>query len=191
TAVNGDGTTPTTNYTGTATTTIANCVGSNACVATPAGTLTIGASFVGGQLSSDLATYNNVGAVAATLVDSSFAAVDSTDGSTPAEMNITSSPTNVGRFVPHQFAVAYTTPPTFGTACGGFTYVGQPFNYTVAPVITVTAQSFDGVTTTNYTGALWQITNTSLTGKAYTDASGAVGNVTGIPPLYCPGPDPV
>ena len=106
-------------------------------------------------------------------------------------MNITSSPTNVGRFVPHQFAVAYTTPPTFGTACGGFTYVGQPFNYTVAPVITVTAQSFDGVTTTNYTGALWQITNTSLTGKAYTDASGAVVNVTGIPPVYIPGTDPV
>jgi len=191
TAVNGDGTTPTTNYTGTPTATVASCGASgNACVAPAAGaTLTIGASFVAGQLSSDLATYNNVGAVAATLVDSSFAAVDSTDGSTPAEMNITSSPTNVGRFVPHQFAVAYTTPPTFGTACGGFTYVGQPFNYTVAPVITVTAQSFDGVTTTNYTGALWQITNASLTGKAYTAASGPV-DVNGIPPVTL-GTDPV
>ena len=44
------------------------------------------------------------------------------DGSTPTEMNITTlSPVNVGRFVPHHFAVAYTTSPVFGTACGGFT----------------------------------------------------------------------
>jgi hypothetical protein len=179
TAVNADGTTVATNYTGTPTATITNCVGSNACVAAPAGTMTIGGSFVAGQLSSDVATYNNVGALAVTLVDSTFAAVDSADGSTATEMNITSSPVNVGRFVPHHFAVAYNT-PVFGTACGGFTYVGQPFSYTTAPVITVTAQSFDNVTTTNYTGALWQITNSSLTGKSYTTASGGSLDITGI-----------
>jgi MSHA biogenesis protein MshQ len=188
TAVNGAATpATTTNYAGTATTTITNCVGSNACVASPAGTLTLGGSFVAGQLSSDLATYNNVGAVAVTLVDSTFAAVDAADGSTATEMNISSSPVNVGRFVPHHFDVQYNT-PTLGTACsaGSFTYVGQPFNYTVAPVITVTAQTFDNVTTTNYTGALWQITNASLTGKTYGAAGGYLVNTTGIT-----GTDPV
>jgi len=102
-------------------------------------------------------------------------------------MNITtSSPVNVGRFVPDHFAVALNT-PSFGTACaaGGFTYVGQPFNYTTAPVITVTAQNFTNATTAKYTGALWQITNASLTLKSYTAASGPVdaSGITGTDPV--------
>ncbi|HYR14086.1 MAG TPA: DUF6701 domain-containing protein, partial [Mycobacterium sp.] len=188
TAVNGAGTpATTTNYAGTATTTIANCGGSSACVAAPSGTLTIGASFSAGQLNSTVANYSDVGAVAVTLVDSTFAAVDASDGSTAAEMNITtSSPVNVGRFVPDHFAVALNT-PSFGTACaaGGFTYVGQPFNYTTAPVITITAQNFTNGTTAKYTGALWQITNASLTLKSYTAASGPVdaSGITGTDPV--------
>ena len=76
---------------------------------------------------------------------------------------------NVGRFTPNSFAVALNT-PVFGTGCtaGTFTYVGQPFTYTVAPVITVTAQAFAGATTQNYTGSLFRLTNASLTGRAYT-----------------------
>jgi MSHA biogenesis protein MshQ len=76
---------------------------------------------------------------------------------------------NVGRFVPNAFAVAVNT-PVFGTACGAgaFTYVGQPFTYTVAPVITATAQSLGGATTQNYTGPLMRMNNGSLTGRNYT-----------------------
>ena len=76
---------------------------------------------------------------------------------------------NVGRFVPNSFAVALNT-PVFGTACnaGGFTYLGQPFMYTVAPVITVTALAFGGATTHNYSGSLFRLTNSSLTGRTYT-----------------------
>src|SRR3989454_8096457 len=124
TAVNGAGTPATTfNYAGTATATVASCGASSACVAAPSGTLTIGASFSAGQLNSTVANYSDVGAVAVTLVDSTFAAVDASDGSTAAEMNITSSAVNVGRFVPDHFAVALNA-PKFATACasGDFTY---------------------------------------------------------------------
>jgi hypothetical protein len=76
---------------------------------------------------------------------------------------------NVGRFVPSSLAVALNT-PVFGTTCiaGGYTYLGQPFTYTVAPVITVTALALGGATTQNYTGSLFRLTNTSLTGRTYT-----------------------
>ena len=76
---------------------------------------------------------------------------------------------NVGRFTPNAFATALNT-PLFGTSCiaGTFTYLGQPITYTVAPVVTVTAQALGGTTTQNYTGSLFRLSNSSLTGRAYT-----------------------
>jgi MSHA biogenesis protein MshQ len=76
---------------------------------------------------------------------------------------------NVGRFVPNSLAVALNT-PVFSTTCiaGGYTYLGQPFTFAVAPVITVTALALGGATTQNYTGSLFRLTNTSLTGRTYT-----------------------
>jgi hypothetical protein len=192
TAVNGAGTpATTTNYTGTATATVAACSGSNACVASPAGTFTVGGTFSAGQLTSNVANYSDVGAIAVTLVDSTFAAVDASDGSTAAERNITSSPINVGRFVPDHFAVSYNT-PSFATACaaGSFSYVGQKFSYATAPVLTVTAQNASNATTLAYTGTLWQITSSSLTGKSYT-AAGSIGidftGITGTDPVIADG----
>src|SRR5437773_4670538 len=90
TAVNSDGTTTSTNYAGTITALPPSaCVGT-ACVASPSGTLTVGAgSVAAGVFTSHVATYSDVGAIAVTLVDSTFANVDSTDGSTATEMNIT------------------------------------------------------------------------------------------------------
>jgi MSHA biogenesis protein MshQ len=178
TAENDDGNT-TTNYTGTPTVALTDCGGDSACLST-FGTLTIGAGFAAGQLNSNLATYSEVGSFELQLLDSDFASVDASDGSTASEREIRSSLRDVGRFVPDHFAVALNT-PTFGTACGAgsFTYVGQGFNYTAAPVVTVTAQNFNNETTTNYAGALWRITNSSLTGKSYTAASGTV-NTSGI-----------
>ena len=96
---------------------------------------------------------------------------------------------NVGRFYPNSFAVALNT-PVFGTACiaGGFSYLGQPLTYTVAPVATVTAQALGGATTRNYTGAFMKITNASLTGRTYTPTPASPSlNVTGRPARDRPG----
>jgi hypothetical protein len=75
---------------------------------------------------------------------------------------------NVGRFVPNSFATALNV-PLFDTGCaaGGFTYLGQPFRYAVAPVVTATALAVGGATTQNYTGALMRISNASLNGRSY------------------------
>jgi MSHA biogenesis protein MshQ len=188
TAVNGAGTpATTTNYTGTPATTLSDCGGSSACPST-LGTVTLGASFVAGVLTANTASYDEVGSFSMQLQDTAFASVDAGDG-TPADCSasgryVCSGALDVGRFVPDHFAVALNT-PSFGTACGSFTYVGQRFNYTTAPVITLTARNFAGGTTTNYAGGLWQITNASLTGKSYTAAAGTL-DVSGLP-----GTDPV
>jgi hypothetical protein len=75
-----------------------------------------------------------------------------------------------GRFIPDNFNVSYNV-PVFGAACGSFTYVGQQFNYTTAPVITVTARNgtsngLTNATTTNYAGAYAKLTNASLAPNA-------------------------
>ena len=102
--------------------------------------------------------------------------------------NVTGTTTgNVGRFFPDHFAVTRNS-PTFNPACtaGNFTYVGQPFAYATAPVLTVTARNASGNPTLNYSGtspasqAWWKITNGSLTGKTYAAASGTV-DVSGLP----------
>jgi hypothetical protein len=184
TALNAAGTPAvTTNYAGTPTAVPSVCVGA-ACTATFG---TVGSMpFVAGQLVVDNASYDNVGSFAVQLVDSTFASVDASDGSTTTERNITSSVVNVGRFVPDHFAVSYNT-PVFGTSCGSFTYIGQAFNYTTVPVITVTAQGFANNTTTLYADPTkwWRITNASLTGKAYTAAVGTVDSsgITGTDPV--------
>jgi MSHA biogenesis protein MshQ len=76
---------------------------------------------------------------------------------------------DVGRFVPNNFIAAENT-PIFATGCssGNFTYLGQPFVFAVAPVLTVTALALDGATTLNYSGSLFRLTNGSLTARAYT-----------------------
>ena len=188
TAVNGAGTpATTTNYTGTPTATLSDCGGSSACPST-LGTLTLGAGFVAGVLTANTASYDEAGSFSMQLQDTAFASVDAGDG-TPADCSasgryVCSGTLDVGRFVPDHFAVALNT-PSYGTVCGSFTYVGQRFDYTTAPVITLTARNFAGGTTANYAGGLWQITNASLTGKSYTAAAGTL-DVSGLP-----GTDPV
>jgi MSHA biogenesis protein MshQ len=177
----------TTNYTGAPTATLAACAGA-ACTAT-FGTLSLNTTFAAGQLVSDIASYNEVGSFALQLVDSTFASVDSADTAgdcTATGRHVCSAAINVGRFVPDHFAVALNA-PVFAPACGPFTYIGQAFNYSTAPVITVTAQDFANNTTTLYhtAGSWWRITNASLAGKSYTAAVGVL-DVTGVP-----GTDPV
>lgn len=76
-----------------------------------------------------------------------------------------------GRFIPDNFSVSYNT-PAFATACSGFSYVGQTFSYSLAPVLTVTARNgtnngLTNVTTTNYAGSYMKFTNASLASAAY------------------------
>ncbi len=92
----------------------------------------------------------------------------------------------VGRFTPHHFEVSTNT-PMFGTACSGgnFTYIGQVFDYTTKPVLTVSARNKQNFTTRNYTGAWWKITDGSLSGKQYNVISGTLDL------SLVPSPDPV
>ncbi len=87
----------------------------------------------------------------------------------------------IGRFIPSRFVAALNS-PLLATACnaGGFTYQGQSFGYATAPVITATAVSVSGSTTTNYTGAFFKLTNATLSGRSYTSAAGAL-DTSGLP----------
>ena len=161
-----------TNYDGSPTVSTLACTLPAGCAN---GTLTVGAfASVGGIRQSDNASYSEAGAFSVTLVDQSWASVDSGDG-TPASCAgyyvCQSAVLAVGRFVPDRFALTSLTPPqlqTFGAAdaaCSvppapprrSFTYLGQPFGYVTAPSATVTAQNAAGGTTTNYRGALWKL----------------------------------
>jgi hypothetical protein len=86
-----------------------------------------------------------------------------------------------GRFIPDNFNVGLNS-PQFTTACGSgaFTYVGQPFTYATAPVMTVTARSgtsngLTNTTTKNYAGAYMKLSDaagTSLNQAPYTTQAG-------------------
>jgi hypothetical protein len=175
----------TTNYVGAPTATLSTC-GSAACTAT-FGTLTLTTTFVAGQLASDVASYNDVGSFWLQLVDSTFASVDAADTTgdcTGSGRYVCSATINVGRFVPDHLAVSLNT-PVFGTDCGSFTYIGRAFNYTTPPVITVTGQDFSNNPTALYTGTWFRISNSSLTGKSYTWATGTLdtSGITGTDPV--------
>jgi MSHA biogenesis protein MshQ len=92
---------------------------------------------------------------------------------------------NVGRFIPNNFSVAPNS-PMFASACfaGSFTYLGQPFVYSTAPILTVTAQALGGATTQNYTGSLFRLsdTNYAQTLRTYTPTpSSPTLTTTGLP----------
>jgi hypothetical protein len=107
------------------------------------------------------------------------------DGNYLGAGNVTGSASgNVGRFVPFDFAVTRNA-PLFDAGCSvagkdAFTYIGEPFVYQTAPVVTVTARNKAGATTQNYSGDFFKITSTSLTGKSYTAATGSL-DLSGIP----------
>jgi MSHA biogenesis protein MshQ len=89
---------------------------------------------------------------------------------------------NVGRFYPADFNIT-NNPSDFATACGtgNFTYMGQPFIYNTAPIVTVTARALGGTTTANYDNAWWKLAdineayahNGAIPGTATLDASAA------------------
>ena len=158
-AVNAAGTpATTTNYANSPTTTLSTCAGT-ACTAS-VGALTVVTTFASGTLTSNLATYTEVGSFGLTLQDQTFANVDAADSST-AERYITSPTINVGRFVPDHFALTTTgasapaianrsevSPPC--SPASVFTYMAEPMSISFQ----LLAQNASGATTVNYAGAL-------------------------------------
>lgn len=81
-----------------------------------------------------------------------------------------------GRFIPDNFNVTVNT-PAFASACTGFSYIGQSFNYNVAPVMTVTARNgsnngLSNAATRNYAGAYVKLSNASLAQAPYDTQGG-------------------
>ncbi|MCW5954587.1 MAG: hypothetical protein KIT69_20235, partial [Propionibacteriaceae bacterium] len=144
------------------------------------GTLTATLSAFTNGVATASASWSEVGLI------NLFATSTSYLGSGQNVRNSSTGYTGVGRFIPYDFAVARNS-PAFASACasGSFTYMGQPFNYTTVPVLTVTARNQAGGTTQNYRGTFWKVTSATLTGKSYTAATGTL-DVTGIT-----GTDPV
>lgn len=134
----------TTNYNGTPT---GNVVGFVLPVlgACPTCVLTAGAfAGAGGTVVSNTASYSEVGAIQLQMSDDTFAAVDASDGSSVVERTAYSVITTVGRFVPDHFTL---TSGAVTAACGGFTYMNQPFQSLAA---TVQAQNAANTVTVNY-----------------------------------------
>lgn len=90
---------------------------------------------------------------------------------------------NVGRFIPYDFDVATTIVPSFQATCpsasGGFTYIGEPIHYATQPVVTVTARSQSGATTTNYRDSYFKLTSGASLNRTYQSA--AALDVAGLP----------
>ena len=132
------------------------------------------ASFTNGVSTGNDFAYSEVGIVTLTprIADGNYLGAGDVVGTTTG---------NVGRFTPNDFLVTANT-PLFLTGCSGgtYTYIGQPFGYSVAPVFTVTARAFGGSTTRNYTGAFFKMTNTTLTGRSYTATTGTL-DTSGVP----------
>jgi hypothetical protein len=81
-----------------------------------------------------------------------------------------------GRFIPDNFNVTYNV-PAIAPACAGFSYVGQSFNYTTVPVMTITARNgtnngLTNATTVNYAGSYAKFTNAQLALAPYDTKAG-------------------
>lgn len=149
---------------------------------TPGSLSSGGFSASAGTVTSSSASYSEVGAISASFADTGYASVDSDDtAASCAGFHACASAISIGRFVPDHFDTTANA-PSFQTACGSFTYLGQPFDYASAPVLTVTAKNAAGATTLNYTGNLFKLSAAGVTGQAYTAASGAVEAVAGSLP---------
>lgn len=141
----------------------------------PLGAPTSFGPFSGGQATGNSFNWPEVGIITLTpsVGDGNYLGGGDVQGQTTA---------NVGRFTAHHFAVALNT-PSFSTTCaaGSFSYIGERFNYSNVPEITVTAKALAGQTTENYTGGFFKISNASLPDPLYT-AAPATLDMSGLPP---------
>lgn len=149
------------NYDGSPGTTLTCALPASGCVVGSFSTGTFSAA--AGTLTSNTASYAEVGAVSATFTDTGYASVDSGDtAATCAGYYVCSSPVNIGRFVPDHYDIASLQTPqfqTFGSTCASrsFTYLDQPFGFQTLPRARITARNAAGGTTANYSGGLWKL----------------------------------
>lgn len=140
------------------------------------------AVFSGGAATPATLTYAEVGSFSLTAAVSNYLNAAGVDLTGVVFSSAGSRNAVVGRFTPYDFGLSLNT-PAFAPGCAigtAFTYVGQAFSFGTAPVIAVTARNKAGATTRNYTGAWWKLSNSTLTGRSYTAASGTL-NTTGLP----------
>ena len=160
---------------------------------------TIGGTFnaaVGGTASGNF-FYSEVGHIGLSInavSDTSFSSVDSAGGDCTNDFSnalvggrygcwigstaVTQSTgvSGFGRFIPDNFNVTYNV-PAIAPACTGFSYVGQTFNYTTVPVMTITARNgtnngLTNATTVNYAGSYAKFTNAQLALAPYDTKDG-------------------
>lgn len=81
----------------------------------------------------------------------------------------------VGRITPARLLATASTPvPESACTAGSFTYLGQPFGFSVPPRLTVTALNVNGGVTRNYDHPdFWKLGSPSLSGRRWVDASGS------------------
>ncbi len=116
-----------------------------------------------GTLVSDTASYSEVGAIALTFSDTTYASVDSGDTAASCTgFHVCASVINVGRFVPDHYDVTSLQAPafqTFGSTCANrsFTYLGQDFGFATLPRARIIAKNSTGGTTRNARDTLWKL----------------------------------
>lgn len=100
-------------------------------------------TYTAGVLSSNSATYSEVGAFTWEVEDRSFANIDAADSTKIQRYFRSNALMTTGRFVPASYRLVPNLPTlqTFGSACAtrSFTYFGQPFGYATAPIVGLTA----------------------------------------------------
>lgn len=147
----------------------------------PIGAATSFGPFINGEATGTNFTWPEVGIITLTpsVGDGDYLDVGDTVGTTTG---------NVGRFYAHHFTTALNV-PTFATGCaaGSFSYIGSPFSYSNAPVITFTATALAGEVTENYAGGFFKVDNASLPDPVYTSVPATL-DTSGLPPS---GSDPV
>ncbi|MDX1516208.1 MAG: DUF6701 domain-containing protein [Woeseiaceae bacterium] len=137
--------------------------------------------FSGGQATGTTFSWPEVGIIQLTpsVADGDYLGAGDVSGSTSG---------NVGRFRAHHFTTVLNV-PTLATGCaaGSFTYIGDAFGYSNAPVVTFTARALAGDVAENYAAGYFKVTNATLTGPTYTSTPATL-DIGGLPP---PASDPV
>lgn len=112
------------------------------------------------------ASYSEVGLITLHIKDTDYFSSTISDNTTP-----------IGRFIPDHFIVSITPdPPTLSDSCivGGFTYLGEIFNFATNPNITITAinAATPAAITRNYDcGSFWKLPDPLNLTYTYTDSS--------------------
>lgn len=121
----------------------------------------------------DTATYSEAGAFTLEAADVAFTSIDNADGTPLAQRRIGPATLNVGRFTPDDFLVAFNS-PQLDSACGAFSYIGQPLAWGLAPSASVTAINAGGGTTQNYAGSLFKLGVSAITNGLFLSNSGSL-----------------